>query len=174
VLGGEEVLRFRLREDLVEERLGDVPGEQAVPVLGEDGGVPHGVIHPEPHEPAEEEVVVELLHELPLAPDREEDLEQERAEELLRRDRRATGMGVQQGEARRQLLQGRVHHHPDRAERMVLRDPPLGGGVTPHAALLGIVASHRAPPLWGPLLQAHCSGSEVAVDDEITSFSASC
>lgn len=77
----------------LEEDLRDVALEEAVSVLGEDGDVPDPVIHGEVDKPAEQEVVIQLLHELPLAPHAVEGLQQERSEELLRRDRGAAGAG---------------------------------------------------------------------------------
>jgi hypothetical protein len=93
-----------------------------------------------------QEVVVELFHELALAPDTVERLQEQRPEQLLRRDRGAAGVGIQQGEAGRQILQGLIHHRPDPAEGMVLRDPLFRLNVAPHMPLLGIAAAHRAPP----------------------------
>jgi hypothetical protein len=52
----------------VKRHLRDVALEKPVPVLREDGGIPDGVIRGQPDEPAEQGVVVQLLHELPLAP----------------------------------------------------------------------------------------------------------
>ena len=125
----------RLREDRVAERLRDVPLEEPLPVLREYGRIPDGIVQGEPHEPAEQEVVVELRHQLPLAPDAGAGVEQERAQELLRRDRGAASVGVEQREAGRQILQGLIHHGPDRAERVVLGHALLGLNVAPHAAL---------------------------------------
>ncbi len=118
------------------------PLEEPLPVLREHGRIPDGIIQGEPDEPAEQEVVIELLHELPLAPDAVEGLEQQGAEELLRRDRGPAGVGIEQGEAGGELLQGLVHHRPDGAEGVVLGDPLFRLDVAPHVALLGIVAAH--------------------------------
>ena len=43
---------------LADQVWGDVSLQEALPILGEGGDVPDGVIHVDPHEPAEEEVVV--------------------------------------------------------------------------------------------------------------------
>ncbi len=51
-----------------------------------------GIIHGERDELAEEEVVVQLLHELPLAPHTVEGLEEQRPKELPGRDQGAAGM----------------------------------------------------------------------------------
>jgi len=69
VLGREEALRLGLALHGLEEGRGHVTLEEAVPVLREHGRIPDGVIHAQADEPAEQEVVVELLRELALAPD---------------------------------------------------------------------------------------------------------
>ena len=66
----------------------DLALEQPVAVLGEHRHVPHRVVDAQPDEPAEQEIVVQLLHELPLRADRVERLQQQGAQQLLRRDRR--------------------------------------------------------------------------------------
>jgi len=91
--------------------------------------------------------VVQLLHELALAPDAIEGLEeQDPAEQLLRGDRGAAGVGIQQGEAGRELLERLIHHGPDRAEGMGLGDPPLRLKAALHVALLSVLSTHSAPP----------------------------
>jgi len=62
--------------------------------------------------------------------------------QLLRRDRGAARVRVQQGEAGREVPEGLVHHRPDWAEGMVLGDPLFRLNVAPHVALLGIAAAH--------------------------------
>lgn len=52
--------------------------EQAIAVLGEDRWHPHGIVRREPDKPAVEQIVIQLLHELPLAANGVEDLQQAR------------------------------------------------------------------------------------------------
>jgi len=59
---------------------------QPVAVLREDRGDPDGIVDPEAHEPAEQQVMVHLIHELPLGPDRAEDLQQAGPDQPFRRD----------------------------------------------------------------------------------------
>ena len=101
MLGREQLPGLRLLHDGREEGLGDVPAQQAFPVLGEHGHIPDRGIQAQPHEPPIEDVEVQLLHELPLAPDRVQRLEQQGAEELLGRDGRSPGLRVQPGKATR-------------------------------------------------------------------------
>src|SRR5215467_6944216 len=62
--------------------------EQALPVLSKSRCVPHLIVDAKPHEPTEQEVVVELLHQKPLAAYRIKELQQKRSQQLLGRDRR--------------------------------------------------------------------------------------
>jgi hypothetical protein len=48
---------------------------------GERGRMPHRIIDPQPHVPAEQQVAVQLLHQQPLRADRIEGLEQERPQQ---------------------------------------------------------------------------------------------
>ena len=122
------------------------PLEEPVPVLGEHGRIPDGVVNAEANEPPEQEIVGELLHGLAFAPDAIEGLQEQGPEELLRQDRGAARVGVEQRKTRREGLQGLIDHGPDRAQGMVLRDSLLRLDVAPHVALLGIAAAYRAPP----------------------------
>ena len=101
--------------------LSDLALQQPFPILGEHRRAEHLIVQLQAHEPAVEQVVVDLLDQLALAPDRVQHLQQQRPQQLLRRDRRsADPFGVDTIEASRQLLQRRVHQSPDRSKRMVL------------------------------------------------------
>ena len=56
--------------------------QQPVAVLREDRWHPHGIVDAEPDEPAEQQIVLHLLHQLPLGVDREQDLDQRRVDDL--------------------------------------------------------------------------------------------
>src|SRR5215469_18666752 len=58
--------------------------QQAFSVLAEHGMVPHRLIHLQAHEPPEKQVIVQLLHQQPLAAYRVEDLQKHGSEEALR------------------------------------------------------------------------------------------
>jgi hypothetical protein len=81
------------------------PIQQTLAVLGEHGYIPDGIIHVQSHEPTEQEVVVELLHEHSFATHREERLQQKRSQQLLWRNRGPSSSRVQLIEARLQPLQ---------------------------------------------------------------------
>src|SRR5512145_83324 len=68
VLVGQKPLLPRLRMDLFKKLLRDVPSQKTLPVLTEYRGVPHPIVHVEPHKPPKKQIVIELLHEQPLAP----------------------------------------------------------------------------------------------------------
>ena len=89
--------------------------EQPISVLREHGHVPHRIIDPEPHEPAEQQIIVELLHQLPLGAHREERLQQRGAQELLRRDRRPPVRGIEAGELGIERQEGVIHNLADLA-----------------------------------------------------------
>jgi hypothetical protein len=57
--------------------------------------VPDRIIDAEPDEPAEQQIEVEPLHQLPLRADRIERLQQQRTEQFLRRDRRPADPAIQ-------------------------------------------------------------------------------
>lgn len=99
----QELMLVRQAQHRAEERLRDVPREQAIAVLGEDRRHPNRIVRREPDEPAVEQIVIQLLHELPLAPNGVEYLQQERAEELLGRNRGATDGRIQRLKARGEL-----------------------------------------------------------------------
>ena len=66
---------------------GDIACQQPLAVLGEHRHVPHRRVHRQADEPAEQHVVGQLLHQLPLGADAVEGLQQQRPQQLLRRDR---------------------------------------------------------------------------------------
>ena len=115
-----------------QEGLGDVVVDEPVAVLAEGAGVPHRVVDLEADEPAEEQVVVEPLHEQPLAADRVQQLQHQRAQQALGRDGGPADLAVHALEHRIELAQSTVRHRPDGAQGMVLRDALLEANVAPH------------------------------------------
>jgi hypothetical protein len=116
VLVREQLPLPGLREHGLEEGLGHLTVEQALPILREHADVPDAIVHDQPVE----QVLVALLHELLLAADAQ-DLEQQRAQQPLGRDRRPPCLRVQLAEPRRQLREDCIHERAQRPERMVLR-----------------------------------------------------
>lgn len=139
-------------QDLVQRRVGDGAGQEPIPILRKHRRHPDRIIDPEPHEPAEAQVVVALLHELPLAPHGGEHLEEQGAEELLGRDRPAPqgrGQGVEAGG---EGHQHRIDKRPDHPERVIGGNPVFERDVAEPAAGLSIRTAHRrsAEKRWYP------------------------
>ena len=91
VLPGKELAGLGLLSDLQEEGLGHLALKEALPVLGEGGGVPDGFVQIEAHEPAKEQVVLQVFAELALRRDGVEHLDEKSAQEILGRDGGAAG-----------------------------------------------------------------------------------
>lgn len=68
--------------------------QQPVAVLGEDRRHPDRVIDSQADEPAEKQIILHLLHQLPLGADREQDLDQAGPDQSLRGDRGAAKKSV--------------------------------------------------------------------------------
>lgn len=84
------------------------------------------IAHPgdrKPHKPAEQQVVVQLLHQMPLGADREQDLQQARTDQPYRRDGGAAEIGIEPIELAIEARQGVIDDPPDRAQRMPGGDP---------------------------------------------------
>src|SRR5258708_22169911 len=76
VFARKKLLLLGLLEDLLAQLTADLLLQEPLPVLGEGGRMPYLVIDAQPDEPPEQQVVVELLHQHPLAADTVEHLEQ--------------------------------------------------------------------------------------------------
>src|SRR6267378_360936 len=139
----EQSLGARLLDYRVEKALCYLAHQQALPILREDRHVPDRIVDVEPHKPAKQEVVIELLHQQPLAAHRVQHLQQQRAQKLLRRNRRPPAAGVDRVEAPRRLLEGRIYHYSDGSQRMILWYSPLRRYVAEHSALLVVYPAHH-------------------------------
>jgi hypothetical protein len=145
----QQLVPLGLPEHRLEEALSDVACHEPLPILRKHGHVPRRGIELEAHEPAEQQVVIQLLHELALAADRVEHLEQERPEQLLGRDRGPAPLGVQRIEAARERAERPVHELADRAQRMIPGDAGLSREVAEQAALLPVLTTHEWAPWFG-------------------------
>ena len=68
---------------------------QSLAILRNGRRVPHRVIRRKSDEPAVQQIVVQLFHQLPFTPYTIKYVQQQRAQQLLRRDRRAPCRGIQ-------------------------------------------------------------------------------
>ena len=119
--------------------------QQAVPVLAEDRGDPHRIVDAEADKPPEQEVVLHLLHQLALGPDREQDLDQARPDQPLRRDRGPAEVGVERRELPIEAGERIVDHLPDRAQRVPRRDARLQINIAEQRPARLIRPAHHRP-----------------------------
>jgi len=149
VFVGEQRLDLRLRQHRGEQLHRHVTGQQPVAVLGEGRRVPHRIVHPKPHEPAEQQVELDPLDQLALGADRIERLQQQGAQQPLGRDRFPAGRRVERIERRRQVGQRRVDDAPDRPQRVVRPHPLLQVHVAEQRSSHRVTAAHlRSVPCW--------------------------
>src|SRR5258705_406296 len=90
VLAGEKLTNLRQIEKARKKLGRNIAVQQPVPVLAEHGRIPHRIVCREADEPAEQQIIVELLHQLPFRAHRVKRLKQQRSQQPLRRDRRAS------------------------------------------------------------------------------------
>jgi hypothetical protein len=110
MLRREQRCALRIGQQGRQKTAGDVAFQQPVAILGEHRHVPDRRIHGQADEPAEQHVVGDLLHQLALGPHGEGGLQQQRTQQLLRRDR---GPAVGRIECRKITRQAVQRHRPD-------------------------------------------------------------
>ncbi len=130
-----------LRLDPCKERLRQLLIQKPVAILAEYRVIPHRVVDLQSDEPAEQQVVVELLHQQPLAANRIEHLQQQRPEQPLRSDRRPALGRIQAVEFCRHLRQHQVHQLTDRTQRMIYGHTFFQGHIAEHSGLKSIIVS---------------------------------
>ncbi len=106
-------------QHLSQELRRDLPFQKPVAVLGEARMVPARIVDPQAHEPAEQQVELQPLHQLPLRADRIERLQRHRLQQHLRRDRRPTHPRIEPCEFLRKALQRLIGERPDSPQRMI-------------------------------------------------------
>jgi len=141
----QEPLHARNGQHGAQEGCRNAALEQAVAVLGEGRGIPHRVVDAETDEPAEQEIEVQLLHQLALGPHGVERLQQHRPQQLLGRDRGAADLRVDRAEAPIQRRQSLVHQSPDRTQRMIRANTLLQIHVGKQRAAPAILSPHLTP-----------------------------
>ena len=146
VLIGQQAMGLGLRQDLLEERRGHLARQQAVPVLREDGHIPHRRVQIKADKPAKQQVVLQRLHQKPFTAKAVEHLQQQGAQQLLRGNRGPARVGIQLRQLGRQRGQGRVHVLLDGPQWMGRWYALLRREIAEHPGLLGIRTTHREPP----------------------------
>ena len=134
--------RAGLCDDGQEELACHLVRDQPVAVLGENGRNEALFDHVHVEEPPEQQVVVELLAEEPLAAHGVERHQQHRFQKTLRRNRRPTVRRVHRVEHRRQLRQRPVGQLLDRAQRVRRRNSRIRRHQAQHRRLLRLGPSH--------------------------------
>ena len=142
----EQPADLGLAQHRLEELRGDLALQEPVAVLGEHRHVPDRRVHRQADEPAEQQVVVQLLHELALRAHRIESLQQQRPQQLLGRDRRPAVVGIELVEGWRQDAQRLVHQRLDRPQRVILGHPRLAAHIAEQALGPNVVTPHRQIP----------------------------
>jgi len=129
------------------EQFGDgVMLDQPVAVLAEHRVVPNRVLDGQADEPAEQQVVLDLLDQLPLAAHAVQHLQQHGAHELLRSDARTIALDVGFVHSREpgvHLRQRVVDPLPDRTQRMLGRHEVLQPDRAEQRFVVGVGSSHR-------------------------------
>ena len=118
--------------------------DQPVAVLAVGRVIPRRALECEPHEPAIQQVVPQLLAQQPLAAQPVQCLQQQPAQQLLGRDRLASRRRIHRLERPVHLLQRRDHDLANRAQRMRLGHERLGRHVVEQSLLRYIGSAHRA------------------------------
>jgi hypothetical protein len=142
----QKPLHARLRQDRAQELRGDIALKQPVAVLGEHRMVPRRIVDAEADEPAEQQIELQSLHQLPLRTDRIERLQQHRSQRFLRRDRRPPNRRIKRRKIARQRRQRFVHNRADRAQRMALANPSFKIDITEKRSRPLVFASHDQSP----------------------------
>lgn len=144
VFVADQILHARHQHGVLKELPYDRRVEQAIPVEREGGVIPHGIVDVQAHEPAEQQVVVHLLHQPALAVDH---LQQRSTKQALGRNRWPAAIGIALGGQAIQLAKYRIYQHAQLADRVVDRNTLFHRNVREHAKLLDVGTAHRGVAL---------------------------
>jgi hypothetical protein len=108
-------------------------------------GIPHRVLDAQPNKPAEQQIVVDPLNQLPFRADRIKRLQQQGAQQPFRRDRLAAERRIELLELAGQRFERRIGNRPNHAQRVIRPDPFLKIYVAEKPAANCIVAAHHHP-----------------------------
>ena len=144
VLLRQQAARVCVAHDLSEQAFDHVMLQQAVAVLEKSRVVPDRVIERQADEPAKQQVVAQLLAQLPLASHRVEHLQQQGPDQLLRGDRVATGVRIHRVKPRIKRNQGIVHQQSNGPQRMISRDKVVQLRYREQAFLHRVGTAHRS------------------------------
>ena len=135
--------------------------EQPVAVVREHRRMPHRAIERQADKPAEQQVVVDLLHQHPLGAHREEGLQQRRPQQHLGRDPRPAHRRVQRLEAPVQRRQSLIRQPADRPQRVIRRNALLQPHVGEQPIRPIVPPAHAKSPPW---LRSRITGNPTSRD----------
>ena len=142
VLFAQQLMFPRLLQHRLQQPHRHLARQQPLPVFGEHRRVPHRLVRIHAHEPAKQQVVIQLLHQLPFAADGIQNLQQQRSQQSFRRNRRPSPARIRRLKIDRHLLQRPIHHGSDPPQRMVARNPVFHPPITEHRVLLFVFSAH--------------------------------
>src|SRR5690349_9864658 len=122
VLARQKLLHLRQPQQRRQKLVRHLRLQQAVAVMREHGGMPDLRIYWQADKPAEQQIVIDLLHQHPLGAYGEESLQQRRPQQHLRWDRWTTHRGIKALKSLVQREQGLIGQPLDRSQRMIRRD----------------------------------------------------
>jgi hypothetical protein len=96
---------------------------QSLTILRQRRRIPHRVVRRTPDEPAGQQMVVQLLHQVPLTPYAVAYWQEQRAQQLFGRDRWTPRRGIQCADIAVQLTEHLAHQLASSPERVSCRDP---------------------------------------------------
>ena len=143
VLVREQPCLLRLAHHAPQQLPGHLRLDQPVAVLGEARVIPDRLIDRQSHEPAKQQVVVQLLAQEPLAADRIQYLQRRGSHQTLRRDRRTAFPRVHPLKVPAHAAERFTQQRLDVTQRVIRRHSRLQRHVTEHSALLNIIPAHQ-------------------------------
>ena len=138
----QQIVFPRLPQHRLQQALRHLSRHQPLPILREHRHIPHRIIRIQSHKPPVQQVVIQLLHQLRLAADRIQRLQQQRPQQSLRRDRRSSSARVQRLKMTPHLLQPAIHHRPNPPERVIAGNPLFQWNVAEYFALFFVWSAH--------------------------------
>src|ERR1700687_5357543 len=140
----QQRLDLRMVQKLAHELRKHLAVLQSVAVLREGGRVPDRIVGRKPHKPAVQKIVVQLFHQLPFRPNAVEHMEQQCAQQLLRRNRWTSFARVELAQATVQLAEYLTDKLPDLSQWRSRGRPRLWRDVRKQAALILKCSPHAS------------------------------
>lgn len=144
VLVRDQLLPLREITHPLEEGARHLGRQQPIAVGAEHGAVPDRFVHLQTDEPAEQQLVVQLLDQQPLAAHDVENLQERRPKQALRENRWATGSRVGRLELGIHARPEVIYQGPKPPKGMILWHPAFQGDVAKHRKLSCVGSAHRS------------------------------